>query len=91
MVANAASGRSRRPSHDQFVRPFAEYRLSSAISFAAAFGGRTPLVTISRFSSFLPERRVVVQILAQGRPFQSEAGKQALRSPARRNRSAGAP
>jgi hypothetical protein len=50
-----ASGRRQRPSqHDQFVRSFAEYRLSSAISFAAAFGGRRPLVTISRFSSFLP-------------------------------------
>ena len=36
------------------VRSFAEYRLSSAISFAAAFGARTPLVTMARFSSFLP-------------------------------------
>ena len=36
------------------MRSRAEYLLSRAISFAAALGVRTDVVTISRFSSFLP-------------------------------------
>ena len=51
---NVSNPRPVRSHHDQLVRSLAEYRLSSAISFAAALGARTPLVTISRFSSFLP-------------------------------------
>ena len=35
-------------------RSRAEYLLSKLISFAAAWGVRTEVVTISRFSSFLP-------------------------------------
>jgi len=37
-----------------FVPSLAEYRFSSDINLAAAFGARTPVVTMSRFSSFLP-------------------------------------
>ena len=51
---NVSNAQPVRSHHDQLVRSLAEYRLSSAISFEAALGARTPLVTISRFSSFLP-------------------------------------
>src|SRR5579872_3197614 len=37
-----------------FARSRAEYLFSRVSSFAAALGGRTPEVTISRFSNFLP-------------------------------------
>ena len=37
-----------------FACSFAEYLFRSVSSLAAAFGARTPLVTMFRFSSFLP-------------------------------------
>src|SRR5579872_1615715 len=38
----------------EFLRSRAEYLFSRVSSFAAALGGRTPEVTMSRFSSFFP-------------------------------------
>jgi hypothetical protein len=48
--------------HDQFVRSFAESRLSSAISFAAALDARTLVVTIRRTTIFgiSPEQKFLV-------------------------------
>ena len=59
----------------------AEYLFSMLMSFAADCGTRRLLVTMSRFSSFLPvDGGVVVQILPQSGAFKRESREQALRA-----------